>query len=210
MKVQSVNIARPTQINWKGKTEVTGIFKTPVSGPIHLGEKEVAGDTIANKKVHGGPHKACYLYSTRHYPYWKKRYPGLDWNWGMFGENISVEGMDERVLQIGDTFRIGGALIQLSLPREPCYKLGVRFGTQNILKEFITYGFPGSYARVLKEGTVQPGDQIILEERLPNPLTVWEFFDLLFQREKSQELVRKALENNALPQYKKDKIKKFL
>ncbi|MGB5459518.1 MAG: MOSC domain-containing protein, partial [Eudoraea sp.] len=149
MQVLSTNIGNLTKITWNGKVLSTGIFKYPTSSPLVLEKETVANDSIADRRVHGGIHKACYLFSVKHYPYWKKRYPDLEWNWGMFGENLSVTEMDETQIRIGDIYKIGSALVQISQPREPCFKLGVRFGNQQILKEFIEYGFPGTYVKVL-------------------------------------------------------------
>lgn len=209
MNVHAVNIATPTQIFWNGKTEHTGIYKIPVQGAIRLEKSMVAGDTIANRKVHGGLHKACYLFSVEQYPYWKALYPQLEWNWGMFGENLTLAGMNESKMRIGDTYRIGEALVQVSQPREPCYKLGLRFGSQQILKEFIAHAYPGAYVRVLREGAIRVGDAVTLEVRSANPLTVKQCFELFFVRNKPLELLQLALENPALPEHKKIFLRKF-
>jgi len=210
MQVISTNIGNLTKINWKGKVLNTGIFKYPTSSPLLLEKESVANDAIANRKVHGGTYKACYLFSENHYPYWKNRYPELDWNWGMFGENLSVSGMDETQIRIGDIYKIGKALVQISQPREPCFKLGIRFGTQQILKEFIEYGFPGTYVKILEEGLVSSGDRLTLIEASDSPLTVFEFFKLLYAREKDQKVLKLALENSALPELKRESLKKYL
>lgn len=210
MKVISANTAKATTIKWNGKTEITGIYKYPVNGSIMLGKEAVAGDTIADRRVHGGSHKACYLFSGNHYPYWKGRYGHLSWDWGMFGENLSLEDMDESQMRIGDVYRIGKALVQVSMPREPCYKLGLRFGTQRILREFISFGYPGSYVRVLEEGAVTAGDKAVLEFRSENPLTVRDCFLLYYQKEKAADLLKWAVENTALPHYKREYLMQYL
>lgn len=209
MIVHSVNTGKPTQINWHGKTEITGIYKAPVDGPIRLEMSVVANDTIGNLKVHGGPHKACYLFSTAQYPFWKARYPELQWQWGMFGENLTILGMDEAQMRIGDIYRIGEALVQVSQPREPCYKLGIRFGNQNILKEFIEHGYSGTYVRVLQEGLVRAGDKVIMEEQADNPLSVKQCFELILAADKSPEHLQWALKNLALPENKRVKLSKY-
>jgi MOSC domain-containing protein YiiM len=210
MQVLSTNIGNLTKITWNGKVLSTGIFKYPTSSPLVLDKETVANDSIADRRVHGGIHKACYLFSVKHYPYWKKRYPDLEWNWGMFGENLSVTEMDETQIRIGDIYKIGSALVQISQPREPCFKLGVRFGTQQILKEFIEYGFPGAYVKVLEEGQVSSGDNLSLVKPSDNLLTVHQFFQLLYAKKKDEKILRLAIENLALPEYKRERLKKHL
>ena len=190
MQVLSTNIGNLTKITWNGKVLSTGIFKYPTSSPLVLDKETVANDSIADRRVHGGIHKACYLFSVKHYPYWKKRYPDLEWNWGMFGENLSVSEMDETQIRIGDIYKIGSALVQISQPREPCFKLGVRFGNQQILKEFIEYGFPGAYVKVLEEGQVSSGDNLSLVKPSDNLLTVHQFFQLLYAKKKDEKILR--------------------
>lgn len=209
MHVISTNIAIPKMVQWNGQEVITGIYKYPVAEPIQLGTETVVGDTIADRTVHGGIFKACYLFSSKHYPYWKEIYPGLDWDWGMFGENLTLEGLDESKLRIGSIYRLGTALVQISQPREPCYKLGIKFGTQEILKQFIDHGFPGTYVKVLEMGNVKVGDEMKLVEESKNPLTVQQFYQLLFSPAKDPALLKLAIENEALPLYKRERLKKY-
>ena len=210
MKVISTNLAKPVFFEWNGETHSTGIFKYPVDQALTLQEENVLDDTIADRRVHGGVFKACYLYSSDNYPYWKEKYPHLDWKWGMFGENLTVDGLDEAQLQIGSIYELGTALVQITQPREPCYKLGYRFGNQDILGEFIEHGCPGTYVRILKTGQVKNGDELKLVEASESPLTTKQFYKLLFSRQKDKELIKMAITNEALPQRKRDKLKKFL
>lgn len=210
MRIISTNIGTPTTILWNGKEEQTGIFKRPVDKPLILNHHEVAKDTIIDRVHHGGTNKACYLFSSDTYPHWKKLYPQLDWNWGMFGENITVKHFDEASVRIGNIYRIGSALVQVSQPREPCYKLGIRFGDQSVLKKFIAYRRPGTYVRVLEEGEVSKGNEMKLIEQSKNTLTVRQFYDLIFQKEKSKVLLTLFMQNTAVPQYKKDRMQKYL
>ncbi|RKN78125.1 MOSC domain-containing protein [Ulvibacterium marinum] len=210
MRIISTNIGQPTTILWNNKKEQTGIFKYPVSEPLFLEKESVAQDTISNRKVHGGVHKACYLFSMDQYPYWKGLYPHLEWNWGMFGENLTIEGLDETQIRIGDIFRIGTALVQVSQSREPCYKLGVRFGNQDILRQFIDHGYSGAYVRILEEGQVRTGDILQLEQASENPLTVKQFFNFLFERKKNPDILQLAIANTALPERKRERLKKYL
>ena len=210
MEVISTNIGNPTTIVWNGKEEKTGIFKYPTQEKLFLGKTDVAKDTVIDRKHHAGEHKACYLFSSDQYPYWKERYPELDWDWGMFGENLTVQGMDESLLRIGDIYKVGAALVQVSQPREPCYKLGVRFGNIDVIKAFIERGYPGTYVRVLKEGEVGVGDTLELVEASKNSLTISQFYRLLFAKEKDLETISLAVANTALPKYKRDRLQKYI
>jgi len=209
MKVTSTNLGEPTKINWNGKQTLTGIYKYPVDQPIYLDTEDVQGDTVVDRKYHGGIYKACYLFSADHYDYWKAKYPQLEWDWGMFGENLTIQGLDESQLRIGSTYRLGTALVQISQPREPCYKLGIRFGDQEILKQFIDHGRPGTYIRVLEPGTVSKGDSMELVTASESPLTIAQFYELLFAKEKDQHVLQQAVHNEALPLAKREKLQKW-
>ncbi|MEW2922733.1 MOSC domain-containing protein [Muricauda sp. ANG21] len=210
MKVISTNIGKPTPIVWNGKQTTTGIYKYPSNEPIFLEKESVAKDTIADRKVHGGIFKACYLFSSDHYPYWKEKYPNLDWDWGMFGENLTVEGLDESKIRIGNIYKLGSALVQITQPREPCFKLGIRFQSQEILKEFIDHGFPGTYIRILEVGQVTTGDVMELVEESKSSLTTQAFYKLLFSKEKNAEHLKLAIANDALPSGKRERLEKWL
>lgn len=210
MKVISTNLGKRTKIIWNGKETITGIYKYPVDESLYLDTEDVQGDTVVDRKYHGGTYKACYLFSADNYPYWKEKYPLLDWNWGMFGENLTIEGLDESQIRIGSTYKLGNALVQITQPREPCYKLGIRFGNQDILKQFIDHGFPGTYIRVLQPGEVAIGDTMELEEESTNPLTVQQFYHLLFAKTKDQDVLQMAIQNEALPLQKREKLKKWV
>ncbi|PIB29464.1 MOSC domain-containing protein [Maribacter sp. 4G9] len=211
MKVIATNICNePRTFVWNGKEEQTGIFKYPTSKKLLLTKSDVQKDTIINRINHGGENKACYLFSADQYPFWKEKYPNHDWNWGMFGENLTVEDLDESKIRVGSIYKMGSALVQVSQPREPCYKLGIRFGTQEILKQFIDQNHPGTYVKILEEGEVGIGDELQLIQLSENTLTVQEFYELMFLKEKPKELLQRFMENPAVPQYKKDQMQKYL
>ncbi|MBW8243837.1 MOSC domain-containing protein [Muricauda oceani] len=209
MKVISTNLGKPTKIVWNGKETLTGIYKYPVEEPLFLDTEDVKDDSVVDRRFHGGIYKACYLFSADNYPYWKKKYPLLDWDWGMFGENLTLEGLDESQLRIGSIYKLGGAMVQITQPREPCYKLGIRFNDQDILKQFIDHGFPGTYVRVLEPGKVSVGDTMELVEESKNPLTVKAFYTLLFAKTKDKDVLSWALNNEALPESKRKKLEKW-
>ena len=129
MKVVSTNIAQPTIIEWNGEQVETGIYKKPTNTSVYLGKTDVKNDAVMDRKYHGGEHKACYFYAANHYEHFKVLYPHLKWEYGMFGENITLNNFEETNIRIGDTFQLGEAIIQVSEPRQPCFKLGVKFGT---------------------------------------------------------------------------------
>lgn len=195
---------------WRGKQITTGIYKDPVSNPIFLGYENVRGDEVSDRKVHGGVHKACYLFSADNYPYWKSLFPNLDWNYGMFGENLTVSGLDETKIFVGDIYKIGEALIQVTQPREPCYKLGIKFGNHSILETFIAHKRPGFYVSILLEGYVKTNDEMILIEKAKKSLSVYYLFELVFDKQKNQKHLKLAIKNEALPLKKREKLKKYI
>lgn len=206
MQIISTNLAKPTNIVWNDEKVITGIYKTPTQKAIYLGKDFVKGDEVSDKKVHGGEFKACYLFSENHYEYWKTLYPNLDWNYGMFGENLTVSNLDETKLIIGNIYKIGDALVQITQPREPCFKFAYKFGSQSVLKQFIDYGLPGTYVRVLKEGFVKNGDEFMLIDQAQNSLTTFQFFNLLFSKEKDKNLIERVIINEAIPLKKRKKL----
>ncbi len=210
MKIISTNIAKPTTIIFAGEEVITGIYKTPTNQPIHLGKESVQGDEVSDRENHGGEFKACYLFSENLYPYWKNLYPHLEWNYGMFGENLTVSNLDESKIHIGNIYKIGKALVQITQPREPCYKFGVKFGSQKVLKQFVKHGYPGTYIRILEEGFVKTGDHFELIEKAKNSLTTAQFYKLLFSENKNQKHLQLAVNNTALPPSKRDRLKEFI
>ena len=210
MKVIAANIGKPTKVEWNGKLIETGIYKYPTKKSILLEKETVANDTVSDRKHHGGIYKACYLFSSDNYNFWKEKYPNLNWDWGMFGENLTISGLDESRIRIGNKYKIGNALVQVTLPREPCFKLGIRFKNQKILKEFIAHEKPGIYVKVLEEGLVIVGDCLEPIEESENILTVKQFHQLLYAKEKNMEMVKLALKNTALPLYKKERLQKLV
>ena len=210
MQVISTNLAESRTILWNGRSVKTGIYKTPVNDALFLEKESVRGDEVTDRRVHGGLFKACYLYSAGHYPYWKELYPHLDWNWGMFGENLTVSGMDETQINIGDIYKVGTALVQVVQPREPCFKLGVKFGSQQVLRQFIASCRPGAYVSILEEGSVKVGDTFHLVESAKDNITLAQLFHLYFAPDKDQDLLHLAITNKVLPENKRIKLAAYL
>jgi len=197
MKVISTNIGKPTTIEWNGKKVQTGIYKYEVKESIFLGTEDVKNDNVMDRKHHGGVDKACYLYSANHYNYWKKIYSELEMPWGIFGENLTVEGLHEAEINIGDTFQLGETVVQATQPRQPCFKLGIRFGNPKMAKMFVDSGFSGVYLRVLKNGKVKTGNEFISVEK-KNSLSIQKIFELLYTDEFQKEAVETAVNDPLL------------
>ena len=210
MQVISTNIAQPTTFTWKGKQITTGIYKKPTDVPIYLGKEDVRGDEVSDRKVHGGEYKACYLFSANQYPYWHHLYPNLDWTFGMLGENLTVSDLDEKVLNIGDIYKLGSTLIQITIPREPCFKFAYKFGTDKVLQQFIDHGYSGTYVKVLKQGEVKKGDDFILDNKSKNSISVYQLFKLLYAEQKNKEHINLIMDNEVIPQRLKKRLKFFL
>ncbi|MFP4845539.1 MOSC domain-containing protein [Winogradskyella sp. PE311] len=210
MQVISTNIAQPTTIIWDGKEVTTGIYKKPTDVPIRLNKEEVRGDEVSDRRVHGGEFKACYLFSANQYEYWRILYPNLEWNYGMFGENITIEDLDEKELFIGDIYKLGKALVQITQPREPCFKFAHKFGSEKVLHQFINHGFSGIYVRVIKEGDVKTGDHFTLVENTKDSVSIFDFFKLLHSKNKNKDQIHLMLNNEALATRMKKRLKFFL
>lgn len=160
MKLLSVNVSQPQEVSYNGERIKTGIFKEPVSGRTMMRRLNIDGDGQGDPTVHGGIDKAVYVYPIEHYDYWKHELGRDDLTYGQFGENLTVEGLLEETVHIGDVFRVGEALVEVSQPRVPCFKLGIKMGNPQIVKPFLASERVGFYVRVLEEGEVGAGDAI--------------------------------------------------
>lgn len=209
MKIISTNIGEQRIVNWKGKEVKTGIFKYPVTKPIFLGPEDVENDHVIDRRYHGGIDKACYLYSADHYSYWKAFYPDLEMPFGIFGENLTVKGLHEAQVNIGNIYQIGEAVVQATQPRQPCFKLEFRFNNPKIVQQFIDSGFAGVYVRVLQKGLVRTGDSMELIER-KNSLSIQKVFELLYTSNFQKEDVQLAVNDPFIAaSCKKDLLKRW-
>jgi MOSC domain-containing protein YiiM len=200
MKLISVNVGLPRVVMSHGDPVSTGIFKEPVAGPIMLRTLNLVGDRQADLSVHGGPSKAAYVYPSEHYEYWKREFPEMKLPWGMFGENFTTAGLFETQLNIGDKFRVGSAMVMVTEPRMPCYKLGIRFDRPDIVKRFLASERTGFYFAVLQEGEVGVGDPIELTERSKDNLKVSDITRLYTREKHNVGLLRSAIKVAALPE----------
>jgi MOSC domain-containing protein YiiM len=208
MKIISTNIGNPKTLKYHDRLIRTGIFKYSVDEPIFLGKEDVENDHVIDRRYHGGQDKACYLYSADHYSYWKRLYPELDMPWGMFGENLSVEGLNEDEVNIGDIFKIGDAVVQVTQPRQPCFKLEFRFHDREIVRKFIESGYPGVYVRVLEDGSVKTGDSMELLEK-KDSVSIQKVYQMLYAGEFDKAVKIAANDPFIAESCKRDLIKRW-
>jgi MOSC domain-containing protein YiiM len=175
MRILSVNVGLPRQVVWRGETVTTGIFKEPVHGRIALRRLNLVGDGQADPSVHGGMEKAVYAYPVEHHAPWRAELPDVELAPGSFGENLTLEGVPlEHEVCVGDRFEVGSAELVVTQPRIPCFKLGLRFGREDMVKRFLASGRSGWYFAVLREGSVAAGDPVRLVQRHPARCSVAE------------------------------------
>ena len=160
MKIVSLNVGLPRTVRYMDRDITTGIFKSPVPGPLLLRRLNLDGDHQADLENHGGRNKAVYAYPSEHYEFWRREFPEMELPWAMFGENLTTEGLSEEDACLGDHFRIGAAVVKVTQPRIPCYKLGIRFGRPDIVKRFLASRRSGIYFAVVEEGLVNTGNAI--------------------------------------------------
>ncbi len=176
MKIISTNIGHKTVIELKNRTVETGIFKKPVAEAIFLDIENVRGDTISDRTNHGGVDQAVYAYSERHYAYWNNRYDFVQGNYGLFGENLTMDELEETEIKVGSQYRCGEVILEVTKPRQPCYKLGLVFDTPSIIKDFWESTKSGVYFKVLQTGFVKTGDAFELIKEATNSPTIAEVY----------------------------------
>lgn len=204
MHVISLNVGGPRTVQWHGRTVRTSIWKSPITGRARVSTLNIAGDQQSDLAVDGGPQKAVYAYPSEHYEYWRQKLPGADLSWGAFGENLSTEGLNEVTVHIGDRFQIGSAEFQVTQPRMPCYKLGIRFNDDLMVKRFLESGRSGIYFSVLREGEVGAGDAITLVDHIEDGVSVSDIVSLYVGDLDDEELLRRAAIAPALPDHWKE------
>lgn len=204
MKLLTVSVGTPKEVSYvdrkgRAKTTTTGIFKTPIDSRVMLRCTNLDGDGQADLEAHGGPDKAVYVYDRENYDFWAKELGRDDFAAaGQFGENFTVEGMSDEDVCIGDRFRTGGALVEVTQPRVPCFKLGVLMGIDNFQKQFAEQCRTGFYLRVLEEGEVGAGDKIERAGHGPVRMSVRDMMHLLYFEPDNVEGAQKALAIDAM------------
>jgi MOSC domain-containing protein YiiM len=210
MRIVSINVGLPREVQWHGKTVLTSIFKAPAAGPVRVKRLNVEGDQQSDLEVHGGTDKAVYVYPAEHYAFWRAELPGMDLPWGAFGENFTTEGLIEDSVHIGDQLRVGSAEFVVTQPRMPCFKLGIRFGRPDMVKRFLRSGRTGFYLAVAREGEVTAGDAVMSITEYEPAISVAQIVGLYAADAANQELLRKASDLSALPEGWREYFRKRL
>jgi MOSC domain-containing protein YiiM len=202
MRIVSLNVGLPVEVTWRGRKVTTGIYKEPVAGRVQLRRLNLDGDRQADLTVHGGKDKAVYCYPLEHYDYWKRELPGYELAAGEFGENFTIDGSLEDSVHVGDRFSVGSAEVVVTQPRLPCYKLGIKFRSDDMVKRFFASRRTGFYLSVAREGEVGAGDEMTLVTRDPSGVTISEFVRLYAEKnykESDVTSLRRLVRVAALP-----------
>lgn len=203
MRIVSLNVGLPREVLWHGQAVETGIFKEPVEGRVMMRKLNLDGDRQADLTVHGGEYKAVYCYPLEHYDYWGKELPGRDLPMGVFGENFTTEGLLENAVHLGDRYSIGSAEVVVTQPRLPCYKLGIRFQADDMVRKFLASRRSGFYVAVTREGKVGAGDEIKEISRDRNQVSIADVVRLFVTKRFTSadaEVVRRAAQVEAFPE----------
>jgi MOSC domain-containing protein YiiM len=200
--VRSVNVSLPKQVQHKNKPVSTGIFKRPVTGRVAVNQFNLAGDQQVDLVNHGGEHKAVYGFASDHYAFWQKALGQPEFDYGKFGENLTIDGLDESRLCIGDQLQVGNCVLEITQPRVPCFKLGLAFDREEMPRLFVENAATGIYFRVIETGSVATGDQVIVKQAHPAKLTVQRLFKAYFDKRVAEQeklaVMQQALDIPAL------------
>ena len=210
MKILSINISEPKKIMFNGKELVTSIYKKPIEGSIEVTDVGLIGDRQADMKVHGGYDKALYAYSYKHYQTWSKEMKQEYNEFGLVGENLTIDDFNEKEIYIGDELKIGNCLFQISQPRIPCYKIGIKMNSRNFPKKFSQSGLLGSYLRVLKTGSISKNDEIEHIRKESDSLSVYEIAEILFKDIDNIDKMKKAIDLKYLTEEIKERFRERL
>ena len=210
MKILSINVSEPQKVIFNGKELITSIYKKPVSNKVAVSSQGIEGDRQADLTVHGGYDKAVYAYSFAHYRTWSEKLNNNFTEYGLVGENLTIDDFDEENINIGDQFKINECLLQVSQPRIPCYKIGIKLNSRDFPRMFSQSGLLGSYLRVIHDGEITSGDEIQKVHAEDNSMSLKDISNLLFVDVKNIELMKKALDIKPLTEEIKEKFRERL
>ena len=186
-RVISLNVGAVREVEWQGRIVTTGIWKSPAAGRLSLRGVNVSGDDQADRTVHGGPDKAVYAYAREDYDFWRAR--GINVHPGLFGENLTIEGIDLREALVGEHWHVGSTILEVAQPRLPCFKLGIRMNDPQFLRTFLAAGRTGAYLRVVQEGDIGAGDDVQVRERPDHGVTIAAMVAAIGDRSKAAALL---------------------
>ena len=212
MKIISTNISKIKTVVHNSKEAKTGIFKIPTNEPAVIDKLNIIGDEQADLVNHGGVDKAVYAFSHNHYDYWRQTLKNENLNFGIFGENFTITDLDEENIHIGDHIRVGTALLEVSQPRVPCFKLAIALNNKNSLKLFTQHYCTGVYFRVLEQGVAKTGDSVVIEKKASHDISVKRLFQAFFDKKyvDYEDVLLEALTLPELALEWQEKIKKKL
>jgi len=210
MKILSINVSEPKKVMFNGKELITSIYKNPIQGSVEIKELGIQGDRQADMKVHGGYDKAVYGYSFKHYKHWSDKL-GRDFTeFGLVGENLTIDDLDEKEICIGDQLKISNCLLEVTQPRIPCYKLGIKMNDRGFPKLFTQSGLLGMYMKVIDAGNITRNDEIEIVKKQENSLSVFEISNLIFNDLNNKDQMNKALDITALTEEIKERFRERL
>ena len=211
MKLESINVGKPKEVTWGGKTFKTSILKNSVTGPVNVNFTNVEGDQQSDTSLHGGPTRAINVYASEYYDFWKKEMGVSELPWGFFGENLSISGgMFESEIQVGDRFAIGTVELEALQPRSPCYKLGMRMGSDDWILRFRDSRKTGFYMGVVKEGIITQGDTVQHIHKATDSISIDTINELYFFDRDNKALLEKAIQVDRLTASWKEYFQKRL
>ena len=209
MKLISLNVGKPQPYFYKGKKGYTSIFKHAVDDERKVSEVNIEGDEQSDLNVHGGSLKSVYAYDVSYYEHWKNILLRDSWNYGLFGENLTTEGLADDTICIGDLYRIGSVVIKAIQPRFPCFKLNVRFNSDDIQHRFVQERRNGTYFSIVQEGTLKAGDEIVLIEQSKHKITIQQLVDSYYDKGGNKEVVEQILNIDFLPRQLRKAFESF-
>ncbi|OUX18245.1 MAG: hypothetical protein CBE17_02485 [Gammaproteobacteria bacterium TMED257] len=210
MQILSINVSEPKKIMFNGKELITSIYKKPIEGSVEVGEIGLKGDRQADMKVHGGYDKAVYAYSYKHYKTWSDKLDKDYQDFGLVGENLTIDDFNEKQINIGDELQIGNCIFQVSQPRIPCFKIGIKMNSREFPKMFSQSCLLGAYLRVIKDGTISTNDEIIISKKEPNSLSIYQIAELIFKDINNIDKMKHALDLKYLTEEIKERFRERL